>query len=80
MSKFIKIAVLPLAFVYGLSVVCDIFFKISLTPQKINSQKVNPKVLEYGLIFKGYDPFVAEVGRRMYENGDFEVDKNGMFA
>lgn len=80
MSKFIKITVLPLAFVYGLSVVCDIFFKISLTPQKINSQKVNPKVLEYALIFKGYDPFVAEVGRRMYENGDFEVDKNGMFA
>lgn len=80
MSKFIKIAVLPLAFVYGLSVVCDIFFKISLTPQKINSQKVNPKVLEYALIFKGYDPFVAEVGRRMYENGDFEVDKYGIFA
>lgn len=80
MSKFIKIAVLPLAFVYGLSWIVALYFKIALTPQKINSQKVNPKVLEYALIFKGYDPFVAEVGRRMYENGDFEVDKYGIFA
>ena len=80
MSKFVKYTVLQLAIVYGFSWIVAIFFKIYLTPQRINARKVNPKVFEYALICKGYDPFVADFGRRMYENGDFTADENGIFA
>lgn len=80
MSKFVKYTVLPLAVIYAFSWIVAIYFKLTLTPQRINARKVNPKVFEYALIFKGYDPFVAEFGRHMYENGDFTADENGIFA
>ena len=78
MSKFIKQFVLSSAFVYGLSWIVAIYFKLTLTRQRINSQKVNPKVLEYALIFKGYDPFMAEAVRRVYERGEWNVDDTGL--
>lgn len=80
MFKFIKYTALSCASVYALSWIVAIYFKISLTPQKINSKQVNPKVLEYAMIFKGSDPLIAETYRRMYEDGVLKVDKNGMLV
>ena len=79
MSKFIKYTVLACASVYALTWIVAIYLKLSLTPQRINSQKVHPKVLEYGLIFNGCHPTLAGACRRIYERGDLKGEDISIF-
>lgn len=74
MSKFIKYTAYQLAFVFALSRIVAIYLKLSLTPQRINSQKVHPKVLEYGLIYNGCHPALAAAYRNLYERGDLKTE------
>ena len=79
MFKFIKYTALACVFGYALTWIVDIYFKIALTPQKINSQKVNPKVLEYGLIYNGCHPSLAAGCRNLYARGDFKAEDISIF-
>lgn len=80
MSKLVVRFAIVFSIVYPITYAVAAFFNSKVTPQKINDQEVDPKILKWLLILNGCDSDMIDFWLFMYKNGLLKVDENGMLA
>jgi len=80
MFKFVARFALVFGISYALASAVAAFFNAKVTPQKINDQEVDPKLLKWFFMFKGYDSVMCDAWVSLYEDGHLRVDEDGIFT